>query len=106
MEIPIDDIKAQLDQLAKDLLDVLEDDDREKALTAQQAFTAAIAALWDAMEENNFDPKTKAIFRLVAGWAMNELPRQIRDLANNAEIKHQINVFRRSLAIFSYSDHH
>jgi hypothetical protein len=106
MNFSIDDLKAHLDQLAKDLLDALDGNDREKALAAQQAFSSAITVLWGAMEENNIDPKAKAIFRLVADWAMNELPRQIQDPANNSEIKHQINVFRRSLVVFSYSDYH
>jgi hypothetical protein len=99
--IPLGEIKTQLGVLANNLLNVLESGDQAKALAAQEAFTGAITLLWNMAEEINIDPKTKAIFRLVAGWAMNELPKLIHDPANNAEIKRQLKLFQRSLTMFN-----
>jgi hypothetical protein len=43
-----------------------------QTFVAQQALTGANSTLWNAAED--IDPKVKAISRLVAGWAMTELP--------------------------------
>jgi hypothetical protein len=66
---------------------------------AQQTFTGAIATLWNMAEEIGIDPKLKAVSRLVVGWAIEELPKQIQDPANNLEIKRQLKIFRRSLLL-------
>lgn len=96
-EITMHAIKTQLSTLAKNLLDALENDDRATALVAQQAFTGAIATLWNRAEEIGIDPKLKAVSRLVAGWAIEELPKQTQDPANDVEIKRQLKIFQRSL---------
>ncbi len=75
--------------------------DQAKALVAQQAFTNTIATLWNAAEEIEIDSKNKAILRLVVGWATDELPKQISDPANNAEVKRQLRIFQRSLVLFN-----
>lgn len=98
-EVTMNEIKTQLDVLAENLLDPLEKDDRTNALVAQQAFTGAIATLWNMAEEVGIDPKLKAVSRLVVGWAIEELPKQIQDPANNLEIKRQLKIFRRSLLL-------
>ncbi len=98
-EVTMNAIKTQLDVLAENLLDALENDDRTSVLVAQQAFTGTIVTLWNMAEEIGIDPKLKAISRLVVGWAMEELPKQTQDGANNLEIKRQLKIFRRSLVM-------
>lgn len=100
MELPVDEIKTLLDGLAANLHDSLESGDREKILTAQKTFTDTISTFWNALDESGADPKEKSIPRLVAGWAINELPEKIQDPENDAEIKRQLSIFRRSLAVF------
>ena len=100
-ETKINEIKTQLSLLANNLLDALESNDRAKAFVAQQALTDAINSLWSAAEGIDIDPKVKAVSRLVAGWAITELPNQILDPANNATIKRELKLFQRSLMMFS-----
>ncbi len=99
-ESKISEVRTQLNLLTKNLLDTLETGDQEKMLIAQKDFTGTITAFWNAREDVDVDPKTKAILRLVAGWVMNELPTQIQDPANYAEIKHELKLFQRSLMMF------
>ena len=42
---------------------------------------------WTATDEVDVDRRTKAILRLVVGWAVNELPKQIEDAANDEKIR-------------------
>jgi len=100
-ETKINEIKTQLSLLANNLLVTLESNDQTKVFFAQQAFTSAINGLWNAAEGIDIDPKVKAISRLVAGWAMTELPNQIQDPANNAAIKRELKLFQRSMMMFS-----
>ena len=100
-ESKITEVKTQLSLLANALLDALENNDQAQALIAQQALTGAVNALWNEAETIDIDPKVKAISRLVAGWAMTELPNQIQDPANNATIKRELKLFQRSLMMFS-----
>ncbi len=99
--IPVTEIKTLLDSLSRDLGDALEGGDFEKILASQQTFTGAIAMLWETAQEIDIDAKTKAIFRLIVGWATEELPGKINDPANHAEIKRQLNVFRKSMLMFN-----
>lgn len=99
-EVKLNQTRTQLEILARDLLEALETSDRERAHAAQQAFTATIATLWNAAEEATFDPKLKAILRLVAGWAITELPTQIQDSGKDEQIKRELRLFQRSLMMF------
>ena len=100
-ENKIDQTRTQLDTLTRDLLEALENSDHGKALASQQAFTGTIDTLWNATEEINIDPKLKAILRLVAGWAITELPKQIQDPANDDTVRRELKLFQRSLMMFS-----
>ena len=102
INIPVDEIKNNLDGLANNLLDALESDNQTKVLIAQQAFTNMIATVWNAAEEIEINSKNKAILRLVVGWATDELPKQISDPANNTEVKRQSKIFQRSLMLFNH----
>ena len=99
-EVKIHQTRTQLDILTRDLLEALENSDRARALAAQQAFTATITTLWNRAEETAFDPKLKAILRLVAGWAITELPTQIQDPGRDEQIKRELRLFKRSLMMF------
>lgn len=99
-ENKINEIRTQLNMLTKNLLDILDADDQEKMLIAQKELTGTVAALWNAREDMEVDPKTKAILRLVAGWVLNELPVQIQDPTKHAEIKRELKLFQRSLITF------
>ena len=67
MKIPIDDLKAHLDQLAEDLLDALDGDDLEKALAAQQEFSGAITILFGARWKRTISIERKKPF---SGWRL------------------------------------
>ncbi len=99
--IPVNEIKTLLESLSKDLSDALEGGDFEKILASQQTLTGAITMLWNTAQEIDIDSKTKAIFRLIVGWATEELPKKINDPANYTEIKRQLNVFRKSMLMFN-----
>ena len=100
-ETEINEVKTQLGILTNELLDALESGDRTKVLAAQNAFTSTITSLWTATEEVDVDRKTKAILRLIAGWVINELPKQIKDTANDEKIRKELKLFQRSLMVFN-----
>jgi hypothetical protein len=105
MNLPVDEskvieIRTQLSLLTRALLDAIETGDRPRALVAQQEFTGTIATLWNATEEIGVDPGIKAILRLVAGWAMKELPAQIQDPVYDETIRRELKIFQRSLTVF------
>ena len=100
-ESKISEISTQLNRLTNNLLDALGNDDRKRAFVAQQAFTGTIATLWNAMEEIDIDPRTKAIPRLIVGWAINELPREIQYPVNDRKIKRELKLFQRSLKMLT-----
>lgn len=100
-ETKVDHTRAQLETLVRDLLEALENTDREKAVAIQQVFTGAIASLWSETDEINIDRKLKAILRLVAGWAITELPRQIQDPVNDDTVRRELKLFQRSLMMFN-----
>ena len=100
-ETKINEVKTQLGILTDNLLDALKSSDRTKILTAQKAFTSTITSLWTATEEVDVDRRTKAILRLVAGWAINELPKQIEDSINDEKIRDELKLFQRSLLVFN-----
>jgi hypothetical protein len=99
-ETKINQTRTQLDALTRNLLEALENGDRGKVLAAQQAFTDTISTLWNATEDVNMDPKLKAILRLVAGWAIYELPGQIEVPSKDEQIKRELKLFQRSLMMF------
>ena len=99
MNIPIAEIKTLLDELAKNLCNSMDSGDREKVLAAQKIFTETIAALWNLLEEGEVDLKLKSVSRLIAGWAVHELPEQILDPINDEKIKRELKLFQRSLVM-------
>ena len=103
-ESKINEIRTQLNMLIKNLLDALNNDDRTKVVIAQKEFTATVASLWNAMEEIDIDPRTKAIPRLIVGWAIQELPKEIQDPVNDKKIKRELILFQRSLTMLSLAD--
>jgi hypothetical protein len=99
MNLPVAEIKTRLDELATDLCNSMESGSLEKALSAQKTFTETIATLWNTLEENEVDRKIKSVLRLVAGWAIHELPQQILDPVNDEQIKRELKLFQRSLIL-------
>lgn len=77
----------------------MESGDREKVLAAQKIFTETIAILWNTLEVSEVDRKIKSVLRLVAGWAIHELPEQILDPVNDEKIKRELKLFQRSLVM-------
>ena len=75
----------------------MESGDRENVLAAQKTFTETIATLWNTLEVSEVDRKIKSVLRLVAGWAVYELPEQILDPVNDEKIKRELKLFQRSL---------
>jgi hypothetical protein len=103
-ESKINESRTQLITLTKNLLHTLENNDRTKIVLAQQAFTSTIAILWNAIEEMDIDPRPKAIPRLIVGWAIQELPKEIQDPANDRRIKRELILFQRSLMMLRLAD--
>ncbi len=101
MNLLFDEIKTQVDLLAPNLLDALENNDQVQALVAQQALSRAIATVWNKAEESEINPKIKAIFRLVVDWGVIDLPNLIHDPLNTARIKRDLKLFQRTLVMFS-----
>ena len=99
MNLPVNEIKTLLNGLATNLCNSIESGDREKALVAQRTFTDTISTLWTWLEEGGVDPKLKSVSRLVAGWAVHELPEQILDPMNDEKIKRELKLFQRSLVM-------
>ncbi len=99
MNLPVVEIKTLLDGLATNLCNAIESGDREKVLAAQKIFTETIATLWNTLEESEINRKIKSVLRLVAGWAIRELPEQILDPVNDEKIKRELKLFQRSLLI-------
>ena len=97
MNLPVAEIRTRLDGLVMNLCNSIESGDREKVLAAQKIFTETIAELWNTVEENEIDRKIKSVLRLVAGWAIHELPEQILDPVNDEKIKRELKLFQRSL---------
>ena len=97
MDLPVAEIKTLPDGLAADLCNSMESGDREKVLAAQKIFTETIATLWNTLEVSEVDRKIKSVLRLVAGWAIHELPEQILDPVNDEKIKRELKLFQRSL---------
>jgi hypothetical protein len=93
------EIRVRLDGLAMNLSNSIESGDRETVLAAQATFTETIAILWNELEESEIDRKLKSVLRLVAGWAIHELPEQILDPVNDEKIKHELKLFQRSLVL-------
>jgi hypothetical protein len=103
MNTDSDQAKTQLGNLIGNLLNTLESGDTARIRESQQALSSTIITFWSAVEENasGIEPGNKAISRLVAGWAAHELPWQVHDPANYAEIKRQLKILQRSLILFS-----
>jgi hypothetical protein len=57
MNLPVNEIKTLLNELAANLCNSIESGDREKALAAQKAFTDTIAALWTSLSLSEVDLK-------------------------------------------------
>ncbi len=101
MNLPVNEIKTNVDDLATNLLNALESGDQTKTLVAQQEFTNTLATLWNAAEVIAIDPKLKAVSRLIVRWAMDELPKQIQDPSNSSEIERQLKLLKRSLIMLN-----
>src|SRR5512138_103541 len=97
MNLPVAETKTLLDGLATNLCNAMETGDREKVLAAQKIFTETIATLWSTLEESEINRKIKSVLRLVAGWAIHELPGQILDPVNDEKIKRELKLFQKSL---------
>jgi hypothetical protein len=99
MSLPVNDIKTLLNELATILCNSIESGDREKALAAQEIFTETIGTLWALLEESEVDLKLKSVSRLLAGWAVHELPDQILDPMNDERTTRELKLFQRSLVM-------
>jgi hypothetical protein len=97
MNLPVAETKSLLDGLTTDLCSSMESGDRENVLAAQKIFTKTIATLWKALEHGEVDRKIKSVLRLIAGWAIYELPEQILDPVNDEKIRRELKLFQRSL---------
>jgi hypothetical protein len=100
MANPTVEIKAQLNTLAQNLIDTLENGDHEKTMAAQQTFSATIDTIWKAIEKSDMNSRTKAIPRVIDGWSVNDLPGLIQDRANDEHIIQKLKLFQRSLGMF------
>ncbi len=91
---------ARIEQLAYALSDAIQGGDREKILAAQQALTEEARVDWDLVQQSDsLSPKDKALARLLAGAAIQELPQAIQDPKNYSKILTDLRLLKNSAAL-------
>ena len=90
----------QLSTMAQTLYEALESQDIEQILTAQQSLSATVETIWAMLDgSTTLSAPDKAIVRLLAGAAMQELPEKIKDPANHGTIKKDLRLLKSSAAL-------
>ncbi len=94
------ELLARASSLAETLVEAIHSGDRERILSAQAALTEEARSAWRMVEERgDLSPKDKALARLVAGMALEELPRDIQDPANDAQVLSRLRLLKNSLVL-------
>ncbi|GAP12752.1 hypothetical protein LARV_00488 [Longilinea arvoryzae] len=90
----------KITELARALYEALDGQDTRQILSAQQALSAAAEAMWSRVNaDENISHPDKAIVRLLAEAAIQELPEKIHDPANYPQIKHDLRLLKSSLVL-------
>ena len=90
----------QASALTLALYDALESQDAERIRDAQQNLTAAAEFIWAQLNSaTNIPNQDKAIARLLAGGAIQELPHLIQDPANYPKIKRELRLLKSSITL-------
>ncbi len=94
------ELLARASSLAETLVEAIHSGDRERILSAQVALTEEARNDWTMVEERgDLSPKDKALARLVAGMALEELPRDIQDPANYPQVLSRMRLLKNSLVL-------
>ncbi len=90
----------ELTALAEALYKSLDNGDRQQILAAQQNLSAAAGLGWTrAQGDGGISRQEKAILRVLAGAALEDLPAEIQDSANDPKIKKQLRLLKSSLVL-------
>lgn len=90
----------KISELAHALYVALDGQDTRQILSAQQALSATAEAMWSRVNgDENISHHDKAIVRLLAEAAIQELPQKIQDPANYAQIQHDLRLLKSSLVL-------
>ncbi len=94
------ELLARATGLAEALVEAIHNGEQERILSAQAALTEEARKDWTMVEERGgLSPKEKALARLVAGMALEELPKDIQDPTNYSMILSRLRLLKNSLAL-------
>jgi hypothetical protein len=84
-------IIQQITVLGQVLYNAIESQDTGQILVAQQNLTTVAETIWAKVEgDATLTGREKAVLRVLAGAAIQELPERIKDPANYARIKQEL----------------
>ncbi len=90
----------QVTALVRALDEALERRDSQQILNAQQNLTVVAEMVWTRLDQDaSISSREKAIVRLLAGAAIQELPVAIQDPANYPKIQRDLRVLKSSLVL-------
>ncbi len=89
-----------LTALAEALYKALDNGNRQQILAAQQNLSAAAELVWSrAQGDTTISRQSKAVLRVLAGAALEDLPAEIQDPAHYPKIKKQLRLLKSSLVL-------
>jgi len=83
------------------LCDAIDEGDTQRILTAQKELTVSVEAMWSRVENGPMPGRDKAIFHLLAGAAIKELPHAIQDPTNYPRMQRELRLLKRSLELWT-----
>ncbi len=92
----------QITALTQNLSEALDSTNPQRIVNMQQNLTAAAEMIWAYVEHDpEISGKDKAVVRLLANGAIQELPQLVQDPANYPKIKRELRLLRTSLALLA-----
>ena len=90
----------QIIRLAQELYEALDSQNAQQILIVQQNLSAVAEMVLVLIDnEEDHSGQEKAIVRLLAGAAIKELPKEIQDPDNYAQIKRDLRLLKSSLVL-------
>lgn len=83
------------------LCDAIDSGDAQCILTAQKKLTATAEAIWSHLENEPIPSRDKALARLLAGGALEDLPKEIQDPTNYPRLQRELRLLKRSLELWT-----
>ena len=90
----------QVTALVQALDEALERRDSRQILNTQQNLTAVVEMVWTRLDQDaGLSGREKAVVRLLAGAAIEELPVAVQDPANYPKIQRELRILKSSLVL-------